>query len=1059
MNDKIITRMIPKIHFRIGLFLFLVFLAVFFTFIALLEGFKIDHLKLGEIKIEKLYLKWDKALLIKASKIDLSNITTDDTPVTLKPLSKLPSTIRFIERWIESIDINILQYHDIKAAISYHKNTPGTVTIQEGNITYSSTFVLDENAFHFTLPHMKLNNAIIAGTLDVQLKAQKLHADVILSLPETPDLHINMLGNTDTLAISIRADKNITTLRPLIEFIALDPVIAPWVVDYAKAESLTIHQLQGTFHYDKPEELLTSLRADASVAMGEYTFAQGIDPIKAPKVTLNFTDGKLYIYPQNGTFYALPTEKSYLYIDFTTEHTELKAFIKTSHAMLNDPIIELLRYYNIQLPIKQTAGECDVDLNLSVNLYSLDTTAQGIFKPTASALLLEQIPLRSEGGIVILDNTHVRFNDFIAHYGANVAHARVNGEYDAHNEHGNVSIDAYDVSVAGDNRMLTLFDARNPLRINYIIAPDHDTLSVGASKWNLLGQPLKVNAFHAPFDYHRAYVAVQSIPFAIADKVKGNISAVFNGAEKKNDLRLRLEDFHVGEMSLRDTPFDIDIRYDSAITTLSSPYASAWSIHKLPLLVSPFNASFKDDEITFERIDMVLGDILKGNFTGKYRLDSKQGSLRLSDMIPLTPRVVPLIDTKEFIDFTVDASGEEIKLNAESLKASFSTIPKGWKISLADISLLSGKSPLLRYYDVNNGHLNLFYTGESSRYTFNGGINYPFALMMVNDKPISQYRFSGAYQDDRSVIRINDRLVLTQMPDGITIRAKNAGINMPQLSKFLSRHGENNSSAAPESTESVPIRIHASNTYLYLTKDRKILADTLYATLRDDNMDVSLNHLQGSASLKIRNGKFYIDGNDFNDNFMEHLFTFGDFIGGKFSFQAQGDSDAFEGIMRVENTILKEYKILNNVLAFVNTVPSLATFSLPNYSTQGLPVKEGYAHFVYNKGMLNVDNFTVNSREIKILGEGHADLKAQTLQGALTLKTDLGSKFSKIPMVGYIIFGDDGSISTTVTVKGKLDNPTVETAIAKEIVTAPFNILKRTLVYPFLWMLPDEKKK
>jgi len=77
----------------------------------------------------------------------------------------------------------------------------------------------------------------------------------------------------------------------------------------------------------------------------------------------------------------------------------------------------------------------------------------------------------------------------------------------------------------------------------------------------------------------------------------------------------------------------------------------------------------------------------------------------------------------------------------------------------------------------------------------------------------------------------------------------------------------------------------------------------------------------------------------------------------------------------------------------------------------------------------------------------------------LTLKTDLGSSLGKVPMVGYILLGDDGSLATTLTLSGKLDDPEIDTAIAKEIVTAPFNILKRTLVYPFLWMMDDKKKK
>ncbi|MDD2829906.1 MAG: AsmA-like C-terminal domain-containing protein, partial [Sulfuricurvum sp.] len=99
------------------------------------------------------------------------------------------------------------------------------------------------------------------------------------------------------------------------------------------------------------------------------------------------------------------------------------------------------------------------------------------------------------------------------------------------------------------------------------------------------------------------------------------------------------------------------------------------------------------------------------------------------------------------------------------------------------------------------------------------------------------------------------------------------------------------------------------------------------------------------------------------------------------------------------------------------------------------------------------------SPELKIDGSGEANIKDDTLNGTLTLKSDLGSALGKVPVVGYILLGDDGSISTTLNLKGKLSDPIVETGIAKEIVSAPFNILKRTITYPFLWMIPDEKKK
>ena len=76
----------------------------------------------------------------------------------------------------------------------------------------------------------------------------------------------------------------------------------------------------------------------------------------------------------------------------------------------------------------------------------------------------------------------------------------------------------------------------------------------------------------------------------------------------------------------------------------------------------------------------------------------------------------------------------------------------------------------------------------------------------------------------------------------------------------------------------------------------------------------------------------------------------------------------------------------------------------------------------------------------------------------MNLKTDLGSSISKIPLVGYILLGDD-TVSTSLTLTGKLDDPTIDTQVAKDIAVAPWNILKRTLTYPMKLFESDENKK
>jgi hypothetical protein len=1056
MKDIIITKIIPKTHKSVLLFLVFTFFLGFFTFVALLEGFSIDHLKIGEVKVEKLYLKWDKALQIKAHKIDLSGVRSSDTPFTLKPLSQLPRYIRWSEKWVESIRIDIIKYDNYSSSLFYHRGEIGKITLADTSSFSEGSFELNATDFTLSLPSHTFKNGVFSTKLHINLLNQHLYATITADLPQTPSLTLKVFGDSDLLSFSAHAAAPLTTLKPIVDFFSLDPEVTPWIVDYAKASSVHLKGLYGRCHYDTPKELVETLTADATVANAAYTFAQGFEPIRSPRIDVHYSKGKLRITPQNGLFYSLPTEQSHVVIDFSTPHTMLDIVIRTQHAKLNDPILSLLTFYDIRLPIKQQKGECAVDLNLSVNLHTLDTTGKGEFIPTASEILLDKIPLKTENGIVKVDRNRVTFENFIAHYDNDVAHAKVTGEYDTKTERGVVSVNAYAVSPVKGS--LSLLDSNDPLRVTYVIAPDGDTLNVEKSQWNLLGEKLVVEGFRTPFDYHRTYTTISSVPFILSDSVKGKVNGVFDGTKKLSDIKVRLNEFNLGEIKLNQSVFDMDIHYSNEKLKLQVKNASAWSVHQLPLLVSPFTAMFKNELITFDQIEAVLGDLFKGNFTGTYRTSTHKGTIRLSDMVPISPKLTPIIESKESIDLIVDAKSDPIQIDAPELKAHFSTITNGWKIVLNDISLISKKSPILRRYNINNGYLNLYYTGESSRFQFNGEIDYLYPLMVLNNTPVEHYKFSGSHQNNVTQIRVNDRLTINHASAHIDIRANNTGLNMPVLFKFLSAHKEENDPTS-SSDASKPINIHATNTYLYLMKDRKIVTDTLDATLNNDNFDASLQHMNGSATLKIRNNLFSIIGKGFNDKFMEHLFALSDFSGGEFSFEAKGKTDSFDGLMRVENTILKDYKVLNNVLAFVNTVPSLATFSLPNYNSKGLPVNEGYAHFAYQKGIVSVDNFTLNSPEIKITGSGKADFGANQLDGVLTLKTDLGSKLGKVPVVGYILLGEDGSLSTTLTLSGKLDDPKISTAIAKEIVTAPFNILKRTLVYPFLWMLDDKNKK
>ena len=262
-----------------------------------------------------------------------------------------------------------------------------------------------------------------------------------------------------------------------------------------------------------------------------------------------------------------------------------------------------------------------------------------------------------------------------------------------------------------------------------------------------------------------------------------------------------------------------------------------------------------------------------------------------------------------------------------------------------------------------------------------------------------------------------------------------------------------------ENSETKDVHFNSKNCFLYLSKNRHAISDNIELQYFDNILTAQLTHKNGSAGFKLSDNKFHLYGKGFNDKFMEKLFSLSKFKGGSLVFSINGTTEEYGGIIYAKDTTIKDYKILNNVLAFVNTIPSLVTFSLPGYNKYGLKTQSVYIKFKFKDDIYKISDISLESKEIGIVGLGEASIEKNSINLELNLKTDLGSAVSKIPLVGHLLL-DKETISTSLVVKGALDNPKVETQIVKDIIVAPLNIIKRTLFLPFeLFKSKDKKKK
>ncbi|MCW9067360.1 MAG: AsmA-like C-terminal domain-containing protein, partial [Sulfurimonas sp.] len=369
---------------------------------------------------------------------------------------------------------------------------------------------------------------------------------------------------------------------------------------------------------------------------------------------------------------------------------------------------------------------------------------------------------------------------------------------------------------------------------------------------------------------------------------------------------------------------------------------------------------------------------------------------------------------------------------------------KEWKLKFNSLDKIAEYSNILNKYSLTNGSFMLHKVKDKENIDFTLNSDYKYKLLVNGNKPVDNYTAKGKINVNTEFMRFNiNDAVDVIVDDDIRINAKNIGINRDEIvnlldDEMMTKGSKSNSKFSFEST----------NCYIYFSEDRRAVSDKLDLQYFNNLLTAQLKHKEGSAYFKFLDDDFHLYGENFNDEFMENLFAVSKFKGGKLEFSIDGTTKEYVGSIYAKDTTIRNYRVLNNILAFVNTVPSLVTFSLPGYNTKGLKADSTYINFGFKDDVYTMTDIALKSKEIDILGHGVASIKNNSINLELNLRTDLGSSLSKVPLVGYILLGDE-SISTSLTVTGKLDDPDVNTQVAKDIMVAPLNIIKRTFMFPF----------
>lgn len=394
-------------------------------------------------------------------------------------------------------------------------------------------------------------------------------------------------------------------------------------------------------------------------------------------------------------------------------------------------------------------------------------------------------------------------------------------------------------------------------------------------------------------------------------------------------------------------------------------------------------------------------------------------------------------------------------------------------ISLEKIQTLYPHSPLLQYFGVKKGSLTLHNKdANAGEVLLEAKIeNLAYPVYDKNNQALHTLELNGSIKTDDIMLTTKDQHIKFHKhlnTTSLVFKDYNLDINqlmeskIPMLYEIFHEEGES-VSYTPEEIAQKNAFIRQKRKFenehniaphiLYLESNNMdivygdfiIPTDSATITMRDKRINANAAYGNGIADINIAYGRANITLDNFSSSFINQVLSKQLFAGGLFDFSGTLKDNTLQGEIRIQNTTFKDFAIVQNIVGLIDTIPSLIMFKKPGLSNDGYEIKEGKFLFSMNNEYLGFESIDLTGSAIDIDGNGIINLKERTIDLLLKASTmkALSNIISNIPIVGYIILGDDGKVTTNIVVSGSLDNPKTEVSFIEDVVNAPFKILHR----------------
>ncbi len=1049
MKDIIIVNIVSKTHFVLVGFLSFILVALGATFIILQYGVDIKEASFENITIKKIHIQWDEKLNIAVEELSIKKTKQSQHSKTFKEIKKtlLNSVAKYVDintrylSYIESFSIKKIKYNTIRATLKYNYQQKGVFTLKAPDFYMHSHFKLNGDKIVFDIDDFTgLKNKIKAkGIATIDTKLKKIFTKIEIHINNDVVLILYGTADQERFTYSVDSKKKIEDIRAFVALFHLSDTLKFWAMDAIDTSSIQIHKIRGFVEYDSLNSAYKNLYISATLNKFNYTYNPKLDAIHTKKGELEFSKGVLSIYPKEAHTYKVPLQKSWVKIDFTKPQSMLTLHLLL-YARLESDIMHILNAYEINLPFVQHTGKIKTDLKLAINLETLDVDTQGTFSTKKANIDYSGINLDVKDLLVKLNNSNITIVHMKAHYKNGMdAVADATAHYNTKNSTGEITFDFTKIQLSADEYLKT---EKKPLKVIYKISPKADKLIIDKSKWHFKDVVFVLDPLTLSPDFENLQVNIPTTHFSIENIANGVLKGGIDIKHHKADFALNLLKLNYMGIGLLHPATDLNLNIDKNIC-ISSSKNILLNMNGVPWSVQHLLLKIDKQKMHLQHTKVKIDNYFKADMQVFYDAKRKRGDIYLRNAVFTDPKTKKVLYHKKQAHLLVKTKKKQTEIDIKELEAILFINQKRLILNFNALGKIAKNFNILRKYHISNGNVLFYKNNNEEALRFKASLRYKYKILTKYGKAVQQYKIEGKILKNKTLLlSVNDK-VNVQVDKDIHITIDNSGIDVNELLAFIKSLPQQKTKNA-----NTNVYVKAKNSYIYLGDNRYIPSDSINIVYKESGLSGELTYAKGKMHFTFKDNKFSVVGKNFNEKFAKHIVTFAKLKGGNFNFSIDGTPDAYRGSVTIRDTIIKDYVLLNNILAFVDTVPSLMTFSLPGYSTKGVHADKVYTQFYFKKDIFHISDFRIKSKEMRIAAKGSLSSKYDTIDMKMELKTNFGSTLSKVPLAGYIIF-DGKTLSTKLKITGKLSDPKVTTMVTKDIVSAPVNIIKRTLKLPY----------